>query len=712
MSLDQVLKARSVAVVGASRNESKRGYQAIRTLNEAKFEGQIYAVNPREESVLGLPCYPRLTDIEGPVDLALITTPAKTIPAIMEDCGAKGVSGAVLIAGGFGETGPEGRALEDKVLASARKNGVRLIGPNTSGMINVHSGLNLVGLRDVPKGDIALLSQSGNMALALITEASVKSRKGFSYYVGVGNEADIRFHEYLAWFRDDPDTRAILMYVEGMRDGRAFLQEAYKTTRHKPVIMLKSGRTATGRQSAGSHTGALAGMSEVARSAFKRVGVEVVEDSDELFPVAESLASLPPIRNNKVAILADGGGHATIAADILTEAGLEVPPLSERTQEKLRKLLPPAASLRNPVDVAGGADASPTVMADCARALLKDNGIGGLIVVGLLGGYAIRFAEKLAFPEEDAAHRIGKLVTECKKPVVVHSLYQFAKPHSLDLLRYYGIPVYDSVEVACKCLNSLAHYGKYLQSYEAKTDFVMNWGAKAKPSGRTLIDRARAEGRDLLLEHEAREMLALHGAPMGEARLAHSADEAEAAAKELGGDLALKIVSPQILHKSDAGGVQLSISGGAAARQAYEEITGRAQAYAPDAEIRGVLISPMAAEGLEVIIGTKTDDQFGPVIMFGIGGIMVEVLHDVAFRVLPISNHSAKKMLGEIRSARMLTGYRGRPPVDKKALRRLLLTVSEIVEAYPEIVEMDLNPVIAHDKGVEVVDARILLKPA
>ena len=712
MSLDRVLKARSVAVVGASRNESKRGYQAIRTLKEAKFEGKIYAVNPREESVLGLPCYPRLTDIEGPVDLALITTPAKTIPAIMEDCGAKGVSGAVLIAGGFGETGPEGRALEDLVLASARKNGVRLIGPNTSGMINVHSGLNLVGLRDVPKGDIALLSQSGNMALALITEASVKSRKGFSYYVGVGNEADIRFHEYLAWFRDDPDTRAILMYVEGMRDGRAFLQEAYKTTRHKPVIMLKSGRTATGRQSAGSHTGALAGMSEVARSAFMRVGVEVVDNSDELFPVAESLASLSPIRNNKVAILADGGGHATIAADILTEAGLEIPPLSEHTQDKLRKILPPAASLRNPVDVAGGADASPTVMADCARVLLKDKDIGGLIVVGLLGGYAIRFAEKLAFPEEDAAHQIGKLVSECKKPVVVHSLYKFAKPHSLDLLRYYGIPVYDSVEVACKCLGSLANYGKYLQSYEAKTDFVMSWGTKAKPRGRELIDKARAEGRDLLLEHEARDLLALHGAPMGEVRLAHTADQAEAVAEELGGELALKIVSPQILHKSDAGGVQLGIHGGPAARQAFEEIIGRAQAYKPEAEIRGVLISPMAAEGLGVIIGTKTDDQFGPVVMFGIGGIMVEVLHDVAFRVLPISPHSAKRMLGEIRSARLLNGYRGRPPVDKTALRKLLLTVSEIVEAYPEIIEMDLNPVIAHDNGIEVVDARILLKPS
>ena len=322
MDLDHVLNAESVAVVGASKVETKRGYQAIKILLEDKFEGKIFPVNPKERRILGLPCYPNLLDIPSTVDIALITTPAHTVPDILEACGQKRIACAVIIAGGFGEAGSEGMSLEAKVLEKAHKYNIRLIGPNTSGMMNLKSNLNLVGLRGARKGDIALLSQSGNMALSLITEARIKSLKGYSYYVGVGNEADIRFHEYLQFFGNDPDTRAVVMYVEGMRQGREFLQQAYKTTSDTPVVLLKSGRSLTGRQSAGSHTGALAGMSEVATSAFKRAGIIVVENSDELFPAAETLASLPPIRNNSVAILADGGGHATIAADLLTDIGM------------------------------------------------------------------------------------------------------------------------------------------------------------------------------------------------------------------------------------------------------------------------------------------------------------------------------------------------------------------------------------------------------
>ena len=337
--LDKILNATSVAIVGASKNETKRGFQTIRTLLDEKYEGKIYPVNPKERSILGFKCFQKVSDIPGPVDMALIATPARSIPAVLEDCGTKGVQGAVILAGGFGEMGTEGKALEERVVKTARSHGIRIIGPNTSGMINLHSGLNLVGLRDTPKGQIALLTQSGNMALTLITEAKIKSKKGFSYYVGVGNEADIKFHEYLEFFRNDPNTKAILMYVEGMRMGREFLQQAYKTTIEKPVILLKSGRSSTGKKSAGSHTGALAGMSEVAKGAFVRTGIIVIENPDELFPAAETLSSMPPIKNNAVAILADGGGHATIAADLLTDAGVLIPSLSDATQKKLKKML-------------------------------------------------------------------------------------------------------------------------------------------------------------------------------------------------------------------------------------------------------------------------------------------------------------------------------------------------------------------------------------
>lgn len=711
MTLERILNADSVAIIGASRNETKRGYQAIRTLLDERYEGPIYPVNPKETSVLGLHCYAKITDIDGPVDIALVTTPGRSIPSVLEECGRKGVQGAVIIAGGFGETGDSGRKLEEEVMAVARQYGIRLIGPNTSGMLNLKKNLNLVGLRDAPKGDIALLAQSGNMALTLITEAKIKSLRGFSYYVGVGNEADIKFHEYLEFFRQDPDTKAILMYVEGMREGRKFLQQAYKTTQEKPIVLLKSGRSSTGKLSAGSHTGALAGISEVAKTAFERAGIIVIENSDELFPAVESLSSLPPLKNNSVAILADGGGHATIAADLLSDLGAKIPPLSEKTQEKLRAILPAAASLRNPVDVAGGTDADPTIFADCANILLKDNNVGGLLIVGLFGGYGIRFAESLSLKEEDAAHRMGKMVNKRKKPIILHSLYSSEKPHSLHLLRYYGIPVYDSLDLACKSMGVLAQYGNYLKSYHAKSNFVLKWGAKAKADGNRLIAAARSENRTYLLEPEAKELFKLHDVPVPVEGLAQSAAQAVEMAAGFKEKAVLKIVSPDILHKSDAGGVRVNLEGPEAVKAAFEEIVANARRYNPKADIRGVLVSPMAREGMEIIIGTKRDDQFGPVIMFGLGGVLVEILKDVAFRVLPISPLSADKMMAEIKSAPLLNGFRGIPPCDKKALRKLLLKCSEIVEAYPDIQEMDLNPVICHEKGLSIVDARIILTP-
>ncbi len=712
MTLERIFNAESVAIVGASRDATKRGHQAVKILLEQKFAGPIYPVNPHEKHILGLPCHASLAAIPGPVDLALITTPAATISAILEDCGAKGVAGAVIVAGGFGEMGAEGRAREDRLTDLARRHGIRLIGPNTSGLINLHTNLNLVGLRDAPRGDIALLSQSGNMALTLITEARLKSHRGFSYYIGVGNEADMKFHEYLAFFEQDPATRAILIYVEGMREGRRFLQQAYRTTRKKPVVLLKSGRSATGKRAAGSHTGALAGMSRVARGAFERAGIVVIENSDELFPAAETLASLPPIRSNRVAILADGGGHATIAADMLTDLGLLLPTLSAKTQAALGRILPAAAAVTNPVDVAGGTDADPSLFADCARILLNDPAVGGLLVVGLFGGYGLRFAPHLSLKEEDAAHQMGKIVQKKKKPIVVHSLYTSEKPHALDLLRYYDITVYDSLEIACKSIGVLAQYGRYLKSYPAKVNFVMEWRAKARPEGQALIAQARQENRRLLLEHEAKALLELHGAAVSTDTLARTADEAVACAARAAGPVAMKIVSPDILHKTDAGGVRIGLENEAAVREAFADIQANARAFAPGADIRGVLVAPMAGPGAELIIGTKYDDQFGPVIMFGLGGVLVEILKDVSFRVLPISLLSARRMIEEIKAYPILSGTRNIPPYDKRAIKRLLMICSEIMAAYPDILEMDLNPVIVYPHGLQVVDARILLKTA
>ena len=363
------------------------------------------------------------------------------------------------------------------------------------------------------------------------------------------------------------------------------------------------------------------------------------------------------------------------------------------------------------MDVAGGTDADPTIFAACADLILKDKNAGGLLVVGLFGGYGIRFAESLALMEEDAAHQLGKLVRAGRKPIVLHSLYAFEKPHALHLLRYYGIPVHDSLEVSCRCIAALSEYGNYLSQYHEKTSCVFDWEAHRHPEGDAILRRARAEGRAVLMEHEAKRIFELHDAPVRPESLVTTAAEAVKQARLLGGLVALKIVSPDILHKSEAGAVRLGLRTDDEVRDAFREIKRNARQYARHADLRGVLVSALAPEGLEVIIGTKIDDQFGPVVVFGMGGVFVEMLRDVSTRVLPISPNSARRMIEEIRASALLDGFRGKPPVDRRELIRLLLIVSEVIESYPEILELDLNPVLLHAEGLSIVDARILLRP-
>jgi acyl-CoA synthetase (NDP forming) len=708
--LDRIFNARSVAIIGASKDEKKRGYQVLKALIDEKYEGKIFPVNPKEDIILGTSCYKNIRDIKQPIDIALIATPPHTILEIIEECGKAKAAGAVIIAAGFGETGRKGKTAEIEIAKTAQKYNLRIIGPNTSGMMNLSNRMNLVGIRDVPRGNIALLTQSGNIALHLITEARLRSQEGFSYYVGIGNEADMQFHEYLEYFKNDSNTNAIVVYVEGMRDGRKFLQEAYNISPVKPIILLKSGRSATGKKAVGSHTGALAGISEVAATAFKRSGIVTIENLDELFPAAESLSILPSIKNNRIAILADGGGHATIAADLLSDQGIEIPELQENTQNQLKKILPDNASTRNPVDIAGGTDFNPALFADYAEILLKDKNIGGLLIVGLFGGYGIRFSEKLKFVEEDAAHRMGKLAKKSGKPIVLHSLYSLTASHPLELLRYYRIPVYESIDIACKCISVLAQYGNFLNKQHQKTNFVFKWGAKAKAAGVTIIEKAIAENRKFLNEPEARELLQLHNAPVVSAELARDAHQAVNIAKKIGKEVALKIVSPDILHKTDTGGVKLNLKSEEDIKNAFNEIVSNAKKFKPDVRINGCLVSPMVEKGVEIIIGTKIDDQFGPVIMFGLGGILVEVVKDVSFRVLPVRKAAAKNMINEIKTAPIMNGVRGERPVNKEAIINLILTVSDLIESYPEIQEMDLNPVIAKEKDITIVDVRILLK--
>lgn len=694
----------AVAVVGASTDETKRGYQAIETLQEGGYEGDIYPVNPSADEIRGLAVYPFVSTIPGRVDLALIVTPAEIVPRILEDCAETDLAGAVVIAVGFGEAGTDGAALEDDIVSLAREHGIRLIGPNTSGLINVHQGLNLVGADTVPEGDLALLCQSGNMAISLFTEAATRDGVGFSHYVGVGNEADVKFHEYLPFLDTDPETDAVVCYVEGMSDGRAFLQQAREVAPETPIVVLKSGRSDVGKRSASSHTGSLAGNAAVTDAVLEQAGIVSVDRSDELLTVANALSSLPSANGPNVGILADGGGHATLTADALAERNLSVPQLTEKTQDRLRDILPDAASVVNPVDVAGGTDGDQSVFVDCAKAILADSNVDALMLTGLFGGYGIRFAEEYTAVEIEVASDLADLAADHEKPLVVQSAYEGfdTEPHTV--LRERGIPVVESLEVATASLEALATYGNRVAAATESSDFCLQSSSDAG----TTLSESLDYGGTQLSELEAKRVLAADGFPVTPFEFATNPADARAAAAEFNDPVAMKIVSPDIVHKSDAGGVALGVSP-EAATETYNNLVAAAREYDPEASLDGVLLAPMRRTGVELIVGVVDDEQFGPVVMCGLGGVFVEVLDDVAFRALPLTEADARAMLDDLDAQEMLDGARGNPPVDRDAVVDLLLAVSSFVETNPAVSELDLNPVFADADGVEIIDAAITL---
>ncbi len=705
--LHAILNPRAIAVIGASNDPTKRGYQAIKQLLSDGFEEPIYPINPKAPEVLGLKAYPSVAAVPGVIDLALICTPAKTLPKILKDCGAKGIKGAVVLAAGFGEAGPAGKALEAEVLAVAREQNVRLIGPNTNGVFNLHRRMNLVGVKDAEPGNIGIVSQSGNMMLSLITEAQRRRQLGFSTYIGVGNQLDVRFNEYLEYFGEDPETAVPVLYVEGFKNGRRFLDVAREVTQKKPVVVYKSGRTEAGQASASSHTGSLAGSFALTRDLLRQAGVTVVEQSDKILSVAEGLSLLPPAKGDRVAVLADSGGHGTITTDGLVEAGMKLADLSEETRAALSALLPAQASLQNPVDVAGGTDDNPAVFADCARVLLADPAVDLLMIVGMFGGYAVRFAESLSQAEVETSAKIGALAKASGKPVIVQSLYATNKPEPLTVLRQAGVPLFIWPENAIRCAAECVRYGAARRRLAANP---MTNPATPKPEARALIAQAQLEGRGALYEDEAKGLLAHYGVGIPESLLIKTEADLAAAETRFGDrPLAMKIVSEDILHKSDAGGVKLKVSGAKAIAAARAEILANAKAYDSKARIAGVLATPMAQPGVEVILGVVQDPIFGPVMMFGLGGIFVEVLKDVAFRALPMSRADAAEMLEQIASKKILEGVRGALPVDKEALLDLMMAVAELAEAHPEIAEIDLNPVIVRHDGLDLADARMIL---
>ncbi|MFE3001717.1 acetate--CoA ligase family protein [Nocardia sp. NPDC059246] len=696
--LERLLDPRSIAIVGASTNPTKRGFQAIRALQQAGYRYPVYPVNPTATEILGLEVVTSVDDLPYGIDVALIALPGAAVPDVLRRCAAVGISGAVVLANGFKEIGERGAELEAALRAAIADTGVRVIGPNTSGILNVSTGANLVGLHDVPNGPISVITQSGNMLLSLVNDNRALSGPGFHAYVGLGNQADVRYDECVTELARHSGTGAVAVHSEGLSDGRAFLTAAARAVIDKPVVMLRGGRSEVGQRTALSHTGSVAGSDAVATAVLRQAGVELVDRSDELAIVAGTLATTAPIApGRKVAILSDGGGHATLAADALSARGIELAQISTATQQKLRELLGGAAAVVNPVDVAGATDADPLVFADAFDALSSDPAVGLVLIVGLFGGYYLRFDPSLEDAEDATATRLLALSAAREVPLLIQSCYAAQSVSSHDRLRAGGVAVINSIDHVVRIVAALDARGRRLATAPQRSSLAV-------PSSQPPV----GEGSGLLDEPRARTLVETAGIDIGEWTFARTADEAEAAVIGYGRPCALKVVSPQVVHKSDAGGVQLNVVADTVRAQ-MQAIVDSVTANVAGAQIHGVVVTPMAEKGIELLVGATQDPVFGPIVAFGSGGVMVEALRDVTFRAAPFTDLEAHEMIAETIASRMLDGYRNLPVVDRAALAQFLVRVGDLIAAHPEIGELDFNPVIASSAGLVPVDVRIVL---
>jgi acyl-CoA synthetase (NDP forming) len=704
-SLEHIVSPRSVAIIGASATPGKWGHEILKGIVTGGYAGRVYPVNPKGGEMLGLRAYARVSDIEGPVDLAIIGTQAQLVLDSVRDCREKGVKGVVVISAGFRETGESGRNAEEELVREAGS--VRIIGPNTMGIMNLSIDFNATFLHPL-KGKISILTQGGNVAV----EAEYNARKrgiGFNKLFHVGNQSDLSIPEFLDCLKDDRDTEVILLYIEGLQEkgGEQLARIAKEVTRIKPIVVLKTGVTKAGSRGALSHTGSLAGEDRIYGAAFKQVGMIRVATSHELINVGEALLKAPIMRGNKFGVLTDGGSHSAMGCDAASRYGLELPFLSEETQERLRDILLPQSIRWNPVDFAGAADADLRVFPRAAELMLQDDNVDGLLIAGaVFGGYSAWFG---AGAEEEVAHLLVDLPKKYGKPVVLHNYFGVEDSLAVQIMSKGGIPVYPIVEDAARCLAALAEYGLYLEKARRVSGSI-SVGSKIRR--RTSVDRivkGVAATRGSLLETEAKGILREYGIPVTDFELAANGEQAVSIARRFGYPVAMKVVSPQIVHKTDAGGIKLDLKADEEVSKAFDNIVENVKKYDKDAQLEGVMISPMEREGAEVIVGATRDPQFGPVIMFGLGGVFVEVLKDVAFRIVPVERRDAYEMIKEVKGYPVLEGVRGQKGKDIEALADIILKVSNLVTENEVIRELDLNPIFVFERGASVVDARMIL---
>ena len=692
--IDSLFYPGAIAVIGASQDPHKVGYAVLNNIIQYDFRGDIYPVNPKSGDILGRKTHQNVGDIKAPVDLAVIAIPAPMVAQALSDCIRKGVKSAVIISAGFKEAGTEGILLEEGLKALVRESGIRVLGPNCLGIINTANNINATFAAGMlPRGRLSFFSQSGALGIAILDWA-IGNKVGFSKFISLGNKADLNETDFIEYFIDDPETDIILGYIEDVVEGRRFLEIARKATRSKPIILVKSGGTQAGARAASSHTGALAGSEHAFNAAFKQTGIIRADGIEDLFETAMAFHARKLPRGNNLLIVTNAGGPGIIAADTAEKSRVNLPQLSRESVEQLSGVLPKNASLYNPVDIIG--DATAERYAAVLDRVINDPHIDGVLVI---------LTPQAVINVEDTARTVIAASAKTDRPVIASFMGEERVRSSVELLKASSLPHYSYPEPAIRAFKTLSDYA----SWKRKEPEMEPETAADRASVDRLIQNALRNRQFRFAEDDARAILSCYGFRFPEKYLATTPGEAAAAAERIGFPVVMKISSPDILHKTDIGGVRLGIDSKKDARSAFSEITANARKFMPSAFITGVTIFETVPAGKEVILGITYDRTFGHMVMFGLGGIYVEVLRDVAFRIVPASLSDAHEMIGEIRAIGLLKGARGEKPVDLSNIAGSIVRLSRLAADFPLIQELDINPLVIDEKGATALDARIII---
>ncbi len=706
-SMAPMFQPRSIAIIGASENPIKPSGQPLVALAGAGFAGDIYPVNPKHSTLLNFPCYSSLKDIPGPVDLAIIAVPAKFTMEALEQCASKGVKAVIIFTSGFAEVGPEGAAVQREITKLAQRTGMRVCGPNCMGIFSSRNRLMAnFAVNDLPErvlvpDFLGFISQSGGFGAA-IYEIIKEKGFGFSHFVSTGNEADLEFSHYLGYMALDPHTRVIGGYLEGVKDGQKFLAAAdLALEKGKPVLLIKAGRYEVAAKAAASHTGAMVGSEKVYSAVFKQKGIIRVESLEEFHMMLSLIAAGKIPRGKRVAILATSGGSGVMLADKCAHYGLEVVQLQQETRDKLAALLPDFASTTNPVDITSAIMTSPGLLEKCAEKVIADPGVDILIT-------AFWVAKDNRHSNIDQMINVSK---RTDKPVF--NIIWGPDEDVREALQYMNealVPAAREVDFAIRALASLAGYNEFIRSRWQSSIKYPEIPPGAREKAGELLNKLPAGSR--LAEYQAKKVLQAYGIPVTREIMAQTAEEAVSAAASIGYPVAMKIMSPDILHKTDTGGVLLNVATPEEVREGFTRLVENARSNHPEARLDGVLVQEMLPPGTEMIIGIGNDPVFGSTVLAGLGGIFVEALEDVALRVVPVSPLDAGEMLAELKGRKILEGLRGQPPASIEAVIDVILRVSRLAEDFPSIAELDINPlfVFPRGKGACAADALIIMK--